>query len=126
MEMNRKIEKAKKIDARIARDHRAKEADIPLRILELDKEFDEVLGKYADWPQPLPTEEVKEALAEYRDKISFDKLRELPCAVCSEIHAKGDWKKVLVERVDLSLLKAPIELTESSFGIDFVYASRRI
>jgi len=113
--------KAVKIDALIEKDCRVKETDIPLRTLEMEEEFDEVFRKHANWLQPIPIDEAKQALAEFRHKVSLDQLRELPCAVCSELHVKDDWKKISVEKIELRLLQVPVELIDQSFGIDFHY-----
>ena len=99
MKARRAKAKGFKIDALIEKDCRVKETDIPLRTMEMDEEFDEVFRKHANWPQSIPIVEAKQALAEFRYKVSLDQLRELPCAVCSELLVKDDWKKISVEKI---------------------------
>src|SRR5260363_105351 len=48
--------------------------NVPWYTLELDHEFELMLEQHAAWPQLISPEISKNALAEFRDKINFDKL----------------------------------------------------
>lgn len=111
-------------EARIARDIQAEEANIPVRVLELNEFYDSNISKYQNWPEVIPVEIGKDGLVEYREKVDLAALRESPCVVCSELSSSSGWQGVSVEKVDLSLLKAPIELTDPLFGIGFHYGHR--
>ncbi len=80
----------------------------------MDNNFNEATKKHAAWPQPIKEEVASRALAEFCDGIGLDKLRESPCAVCSGLYPRDKWKIVSVEEIDLSLLKAPINLSATS------------
>lgn len=119
MQNNRRKKARKTIS--LARDYQALVAGIPLRVLEMNEEFEQSMQKYANWPQPVEEVILREALAEFRNMTSPDELRELPCAVCSGLHSKDNWKQVAVQDIDLTPLKAPLMLTSPSFEIDFSY-----
>src|SRR5438270_511822 len=55
--------------------------NVPSHIWKMDKDFEESTEKYATWPQLIKKEVANRALAEFCDSITFDKLRESPCAV---------------------------------------------
>jgi len=93
----------------------------PVHVAKMDDKYMEILEKYVDWPQQVPREECKKALAEFREKVHIDELRESACAICSELCPKSEWQRVSVKRIDLSLLEAPIDLTDPAFQIDFHY-----
>lgn len=117
----RKVKKRAKVEARIARDQQANEAGIQLRVMELNEEFDKAYVKHADWPKPIAEEKARDSLSEYRRKTDFDELRELVCAICSGLYTRKDWMKVSPRDVELTLLQAPLELTDPSNGIDYRY-----
>ena len=48
--LNRK--KRRKVSVRLKRDHEAEIANIPLRVLEMNEEFDMAAKEYATWPLP--------------------------------------------------------------------------
>lgn len=113
--------KIARVARRIARDREADEIATPLRVMEMNDAFQKEVMEYAAWPQPVTAEVSKHALADFRDKIKLDNLRELPCAVCSRLFNKNYWRRISVESINLSLLKAPVQLTAPSFEIDFRY-----
>src|SRR5215469_13620037 len=76
--MSRQSAKRKRIDERIARDRQAEELDVSLRVLEMDQDFREATAKYANWPQPVRSEESTKALTEFRNRVDLDELREHP------------------------------------------------
>ncbi|RIB07069.1 hypothetical protein C2G38_2215497 [Gigaspora rosea] len=49
--LNRK--KRRKVSVRLKRDHEAEIANIPLRVLEMNKEFNMAAKEYTTWPLPL-------------------------------------------------------------------------
>ena len=108
-------------NAKAARSHKAEEAGITSCVLDMDMDFEKSAEEHSNWPQPIQVDVARNALGEFRDMVSLNQLRELPCAVCSGLRAKDDWKKVSVIDIDLSLLKCPIELATPSFEIDFHY-----
>ncbi|RIB23961.1 hypothetical protein C2G38_2169882 [Gigaspora rosea] len=50
---NSKLQDPKKISVRLKRDHEAEIVNIPLRVLEMNEEFDMAAKEYATWPLPL-------------------------------------------------------------------------
>src|SRR4051794_34934149 len=77
--------------------------------------------KHATWPQLIKKEVANTAVAEFCDSIGLDKLQESCCAVCSGLYPQDKWKIVSLEEINLSLLKAPTNLTAPTFEIDFHY-----
>ncbi|RHZ87671.1 hypothetical protein Glove_33g172 [Diversispora epigaea] len=77
----RESQRTKKRKLCIEKDTQAINAHVPLRILELNNEFDLSRERYANWPQPINKTVANEALAEFRESIKCDSLRELCCAV---------------------------------------------
>jgi len=110
-----------KISSRLARNHKVKDTGIPLRVLEMNSDFVKLTHLHSAWPQQIKKEIANETLALFRAKISMDNLRELPCAICSSLQPKKSWKRISVDRINLSLLKAPDNLTSPTFEIDFTY-----
>ncbi|RHZ85930.1 hypothetical protein Glove_58g91 [Diversispora epigaea] len=78
----REIQHTKKQKISIEKDIRAIEAQVPLHVLEMNNEFDLLKEQYKDWPQPVNRVIANNALAEFRNNISCDSLRESTCAVC--------------------------------------------
>ncbi|RHZ70488.1 hypothetical protein Glove_271g119 [Diversispora epigaea] len=97
------------------------EAQIPLRVLELNNEFDLLKERYANWPQLVNKIVANNALAEFRDNTSCDSLRELTCAVCSGLFSFKYLNTVSVQEICLPLLEVNKYLEKSFFEIDFVY-----
>lgn len=52
-------QKKRKIQARLARDHQAENLSIPLRIMEMNEDFEKLQQKYSTWPQPIKEETAK-------------------------------------------------------------------
>ncbi|RHZ80152.1 hypothetical protein Glove_139g223 [Diversispora epigaea] len=75
--------KQQKATRRAHADTQAIDAHVPLCILELNNEFDLSRERYANWPQPINKTVANDALAEFRESIKCDSLRELCCTVCS-------------------------------------------
>lgn len=87
----------------------------------MDNEFEKTLTQNAIWPQLINSEIKKDALARFHHKVDLNELRELPCAVCSGLYTYKNYKRVLVQDIELSILKASISLTDPLFEIDFNY-----
>ncbi|RHZ71359.1 hypothetical protein Glove_259g20 [Diversispora epigaea] len=81
----REIQHTKKQKICIEKDIQAIEAQVLLRVLELNNEFDLLKERYANWPQPVNRIIANNALAEFRNNISCNSLRELTCAPFFEI-----------------------------------------
>ncbi|RHZ44335.1 hypothetical protein Glove_739g7 [Diversispora epigaea] len=113
--------KQKKNEIRLMKNFLAESRNIPLRILEMDEEFNNIVNNYITWPQKINQEISKNALAQYIDQTNLNELRELPCAVCSELHNNKNYKKISVNKINLFLFKVPPELTDPSFEINFYY-----
>jgi len=99
----------------------AKEANIPLRILEMDNDFDLKKEQYMDWPQLISTSVTIDRLAEYRENTKCNLLRELPCAICSEMISLEHWTRISVKEINLSLLKTDEKLVTLFSDLDFNY-----
>ncbi|RHZ85805.1 hypothetical protein Glove_60g131 [Diversispora epigaea] len=81
------------------------EAQVPLRVLELNNEFDLLKERYANWPQPVNRIVANNALAEFHNNISFNSLRELTCAVFSGLFSFEHLSTVSVQEICLPLLE---------------------
>lgn len=118
----RKIErKQKRTLDRLTRDHQAKHFDVPLRVLEMDENFDKLSKEHSNWPQLIEAIVSKNALSEFHNKVSLDNLQEMPCAICSKLCCNKDFKEVQVDEINLSSIAAPQLLTDPSFEINFHY-----
>ncbi|RHZ83484.1 hypothetical protein Glove_92g91 [Diversispora epigaea] len=94
------------------------EVQVPLCVLELNSEFDLLKKRYANWPQPVIA---NNALVEFRNNISCNSLRELTCAVCSDLFSFEHLSTVSVQEICLPLLEVNKYLENPFFEIDFVY-----
>ena len=79
--------------------------EIPLRILELDDEFNLLKERYVNWPQPIDKTVANSALAEFRENVNCDSLRESPCAVCSGLYSREYLSIISVREICLPLLE---------------------
>ncbi|RHZ45125.1 hypothetical protein Glove_689g9 [Diversispora epigaea] len=116
-----KNKRQKKIEIRLTKDFLAKSKNIPLRVLEMDEEFNNTINNHATWPQKINQESSKNTLARFIDQTDLDELRELPCAACSRLHNNKNYKEIPLNEINLSLFKAPPELSDLSFEINFHY-----
>ncbi|RHZ85447.1 hypothetical protein Glove_65g123 [Diversispora epigaea] len=99
----------------IEKDTQAVDARVPLRILKLNNEFDLSRERYANWPQPINKTVANEALAEFRENIKCDSLRELCCAVCSGLYPCEHLSIISMQEIRLLLLEASKYIVEKSF-----------
>jgi hypothetical protein len=104
-----------------ARYMQALEACVPLRVLEMNEQFELTAQRYANWPELVAPETSIRALEKFRNLTLLDELRELPCAVCSGLHKKDDCTQTPLKNVDLSLLQPPNLLKSAAFDINFNY-----
>lgn len=105
----------------IEKDNRAKEANLPLRVLEMDNDFDLSKERYANWPWPIDKTIINNALAEFHENVSCDSLRELSCAVCSRLFLCEHLTIVATTEIRLSLLEINKELESLLCETDFMY-----
>src|SRR6185369_1236179 len=98
----------------IEKDIQAIDAHVPLRVLELNNEFDLLKDRYANWPQPVDKTVADEALAEFRENIKCDSLRELCCAVCSGLYLCEHLSIISMQEIHLLLLEASKYIVEKS------------
>ncbi|CAG8794063.1 2043_t:CDS:2, partial [Cetraspora pellucida] len=117
----REISRIKRQQACIEKDTKAKEANIPLRILELKNEFNLLKKQYANWPQPIDKIIANNVLAEFRDNTSCNKLRELCCAICSGLFSQEYLTIKNTRKIHLPLLEINKAFERSFFEIDFTY-----
>ncbi|RHZ78142.1 hypothetical protein Glove_167g16 [Diversispora epigaea] len=96
------------------------EVQIPLRVLELNNEFDLLKERYVNWSQPVNKIVANNALAEFRDNTSCNLLRELTCVVCSGLFLFEYLNTVSVQEICLSLFKVSKYFEKPFFEIDFV------
>ncbi|RHZ77259.1 hypothetical protein Glove_183g87 [Diversispora epigaea] len=98
------------------------DARVPLCILKLNNEFDLSRERYANWPQPINKTVANDALAEFRESIKCDSLRELCCTVCSGLYPCEHLSIISMQEIHLLLLEASKYIVEKSFlENDFVY-----
>src|SRR5690242_18579934 len=97
-----------------SKDEQAKTEDVPLRILELNEEFNKSSKTYFNWPQIINENIARNSLSEFHKRTSLESLREFVYAICSRIYCIGDFKEICVKDIDHSLVKAPVQLTSSS------------
>ncbi|RHZ88922.1 hypothetical protein Glove_19g13 [Diversispora epigaea] len=116
-----KNKRQKKIEIRLTKDLLAKSKNIPLRVLEMDEEFNDTINNHATWPQKINQEISKNTLAQFIDQTNLNELRELSCAACSRLHNNKNYKKIPLNEINLFLFKAPPELSDRSFEINFHY-----
>ncbi|RHZ46001.1 hypothetical protein Glove_639g6 [Diversispora epigaea] len=103
------------------KDIRTIETQVPLCVLEMNNEFDLLKEQYEDWPQSVNRVIANNALAEFRNNISCDSLRESTCAVCSGLYSCEYLSTVPVQEICLPLLETNKYFEEPFFEIDFVY-----
>ncbi|RHZ84008.1 hypothetical protein Glove_86g43 [Diversispora epigaea] len=120
-EQQRKRRETKRQKILIERDTQAEDAHIPLRVLEMDNEFCSSEERYADWPQPIDKAVANGALAEFRENVSCNSLRELPCAVCSGLYLYEHLTIISVRELHLPLLETNKHFENPFFEIDFSY-----
>src|SRR6185369_9750524 len=95
--------------------------NIPLRVIEMDEEFNNTINNHAMWPQKLNQEISKNALSQFIDQTDLNELRELLCATCSELCNNKNYRKISINKINLSLFEAPSELADPLFEINFRY-----
>src|SRR5438105_9029208 len=113
--------RTEKTNVRIDQDRKARQAGIPLRVLNMDQAFEKAAQDHASWPTIPDPEISRDALSKFRDETSLDELREFACAICSALRPKNKFVRVPVSDIDLTLLQTPQHLTAPSFEIDFNY-----
>ncbi|RHZ84360.1 hypothetical protein Glove_83g16 [Diversispora epigaea] len=87
----------------------------------MNDKFDLMEERYADWPRSISKVVANNALAEFRESVGYDSLRELPCAVCSGLCSNEHWTVVSVREINLLLLEASKYYENPFFEVDFVY-----
>ncbi|CAG8803707.1 10174_t:CDS:2, partial [Cetraspora pellucida] len=111
----------KKITTRLIKDCQAEKANLPLHVLEMDESFINAINGHVMWPQIVDQEISKNALIQFIDETNFNRLRKKPYAICSILYNIEKYKEVPVNKINLSLLKALANLTDSLFKINFNY-----
>ncbi|CAG8593008.1 24139_t:CDS:2 [Cetraspora pellucida] len=115
------VQHAKKQKTCNEKDTQVIETHVPLHILEIDDKFNLSKEQYIDWPCLVNKTLANNALATFRDNISCDSLRELPCAICSGLFLCEHLTTVAVQEIYLPLLKTNEYLKSPFFENDFVY-----
>ncbi|CAG8528346.1 24359_t:CDS:1 [Cetraspora pellucida] len=121
MAIRREEQRAKRRRTFVEKDLQAREAGVPLRVLEMDNYFDLKKEQYVNWPQPITKDIANNALMEFRKNTMCDSLEELPCVVCSEMFSSEHWSVVPVKKINLSLLKIDKKFEKLFFDVNFNY-----
>ncbi|CAG8787340.1 3090_t:CDS:1, partial [Cetraspora pellucida] len=92
----------------------------------MDSDFDLSRKRYVDWPQPIDKAVINDALAEFREAISCNSLRELSCAICSGLFSHEHLTIIATEQICLPLLEIDKDLEKLTCKTDFMYGHPHI
>ncbi|RIB13733.1 hypothetical protein C2G38_2197006 [Gigaspora rosea] len=121
MAIKRQEQREKRRKMLVEKDLKPRDSGILLRVLEMDNNFELRKKQYMDWPQLIGKNIEINALVEYRENTRCNLLKELACAICSEMFSSKHWTRISGKEIDLSLLEVDEKLVMLLPDMNFNY-----